>query len=313
MTLPRGLLLMAGVVAVAACSTQPEAPPEREPTQSAKRDCPAAGFRPGQFITLASGSYIKGADPLYPEERPSIRLRVEGFAVQAHEVTNDQFAAFVKATGYVTEAEQALQSRDAAAGSAVFIRDREGRNGRWVLRKGATWRTPEGPGSNIAERGRHPVVHVTLADARAYAKWAGGRLPSEEEWEYAASSGLPDPANRFSGAVNDKGVPRANHWQGVFPVRDEGKDGFPGTAPAGCFPADRNGVHDLIGNVWEWTDSPADDAHMIIKGGSWLCAANFCARYRPAARQPQENDFSSNHIGFRIVRDAAAPALGTAR
>lgn len=311
MILLRGLLLTGSMLALAACSAAPETAPE--PQQVAQRECPADMFREGQFITLAAGSYIKGADPLYPEERPSIRLRVEGFAIQAHEVTNDQFAAFVKATGYVTEAEKAASSGDPAAGSAVFARDKAGRNGRWVLRRGATWLAPEGPGSTIRGKGRHPVVHVTLADARAYAKWAGGRLPSEEEWEYAASSGLPDPANRFSGAVDDKGNPRANHWQGVFPAKDEGKDGFSGSAPASCFPADRNGVHDLIGNVWEWTDSPADDRHMIIKGGSWLCAANFCARYRPAARQPQETDFSSNHIGFRIIRDAAAPAPGTAR
>ena len=303
-----GIVLLA---TIAACS--PEAEPYEAPERRAGRECPAEAFEQGRFIALPSGSYVKGADPLYPEERPSMRLRVEGFAIQAHEVTNDQFAAFVKATGYLTEAERAATSTDPQAGSAVFARDAKGMNGRWVLRRGATWRAPEGAGSSIAGKGRHPVVHVTLADARAYASWAGGRLPTEEEWEYAASSGLPDPANRFSGAVDDKGVPRANHWQGVFPVRDEGKDGFPGTAPAGCFPADRNGVHDLIGNVWEWTDSPADDAHMIIKGGSWLCAANFCARYRPAARQPQENDFSSNHIGFRIIRDAAAPAPGTPR
>lgn len=278
-----------------------------------KRECPAEAFRQGQYITLPTGSYIKGADPLYPEESPSMRLRVAGFAMQAHEVTNDQFAAFVKATGHVTAAEMALSSDDPAAGSALFLRDAAGLNGRWVLRKGATWRTPEGNGTSIEGKGRHPVVHVTLADAQAYARWAGGRLPTEEEWEYAASLGLPDRTNRFSGAIDADGTPRANHWQGVFPVKDAALDGFSGTAPAGCFPADRSGIHDLIGNVWEWTDSPADDKHMIIKGGSWLCAANFCARYRPAARQPQENDFSSNHIGFRIIRDAAATAAETAR
>ncbi len=295
---------------LAGCSADPQS---ATPVASSPRECPADAFHAGQFVTLPSGSYLKGADPLYPEENPSMRLRVEGFAMQSHEVTNDQFAGFVKATGYVTEAEKAAASDDPAAGSALFVRDDAGQNGRWVLRKGATWRAPEGKGSSIEGKGRHPVVHVTLADARAYARWAGGRLPTEEEWEYAASSGLPDPANRFSGAIDDTGQPRANHWQGVFPVKDTGADGFSGTAPASCFPADRNGVHDLIGNVWEWTDSPADDTHMIIKGGSWLCAANFCARYRPAARQPQENDFSSNHIGFRIIRDASAPAAGTAR
>jgi sulfatase modifying factor 1 len=304
-------LVCAVSLALPGCNPQPDAQPTRQ--ASATPTCDSRPFAAGSFVTLPGGSFIKGADPLYPEERPSIRLSVQGFDIQSHEVTNDQFAGFVKATGYLTEAEKAVGSADPAAGSAVFIRDAKGRNGRWVLRKGATWRAPEGKGSSIAGKGRHPVVHIALADARAYARWAGGRLPSEEEWEYAASIGLFDPANRFSGAVDDKGTPRANHWQGVFPVLDKAEDGFSGTAPAACFPADRNGLHDMIGNVWEWTDSPADDAHMIIKGGSWLCAANFCARYRPAARQPQENDFSSSHIGFRIIRDGAAQAPGTKR
>lgn len=147
----------------------------------AQADCPA-GFNSGSFVTLPAGSFLKGADPLYPEENPSVRLRVEGFSIQNHEVTNDQFAAFVQATSYVTDAETASESDDPAAGSALFVRDEKGGNGRWVLRKEATWRTPEGKGSTIAGKGRHPVVHVTLADARAYAKWAGGRLPTEGEW-----------------------------------------------------------------------------------------------------------------------------------
>ena len=302
----RVLWLIAGAahLALAACSPEPSDPATTTTTTAtAKPGCSTASFDPGSFVTLPSGSFVKGADPLYPEERPSIRLRVQGFAIQSHEVTNDQFGSFVETTGYVTAAEKALTSDDIGAGSAVFTRDAQGRNGRWLLRKGATWRTPDGPGSDLEGKRRHPVVHVTLADAQAYAIWAGGRLPSEEEWEYAASSGLADRANQFSGALDDTGKPRSNHWQGVFPVMDDAVDGFSGTAPASCYPADRNGVHDLIGNVWEWTDSAIDDGHNVIKGGSWLCAANFCARYRPAARQPQERDFSSNHIGFRIVRD----------
>ncbi len=163
-----GIVLLA---TIAACS--PEAEPHKAPQRLAGRECLAKAFEQGRFIALPSGSYVKGADPLYPEERPSMRLRVEGFAIQAHEVTNDQFAAFVKATGYLTEAERAATSTDPQAGSAVFARDAKGMNGRWVLRRGATWRAPEGAGSSIAGKGRHPVVHVTLADARAYASWAG--------------------------------------------------------------------------------------------------------------------------------------------
>ena len=295
-------LVLACAVSIALAGCKPQAADSPAEQSGKTPACPGA-FTSASFVTLPGGSFLKGEDPLYPEESPSMRLSVAGFSIQSHEVTNDQFAAFVQATGYVTEAEKATSNDDPAAGSAIFLRDAKSGNGRWVLRKGATWRAPEGNGSSIAGKGRHPVVHVTLADARAFAQWAGGRLPTEEEWEYAASTGLPDPANRFSGAVDDAGTPRANHWQGVFPVRDVATDGFSGTAPVACFPADRNGVHDLIGNVWEWTESPVDDARMIIKGGSWLCAANFCARYRPAARQPQERDFSSNHIGFRIIRD----------
>ena len=222
-----------------------------------------------------------------------------------HEVTNAEFAAFVDATGYITDAEQGLLDKHEGAGSAVFHHpeDPVTEGGRWEL-TAATWRAPEGPGSNLTGREHHPVVHVSKRDAEAYAAWAGGRLPSEVEWEYAASLGLPDPENPISGAYDEAG-PRANTWQGIFPMVDLGTDGFSGTAPVGCFAADQHGIHDLIGNVWEWTDTPFSDLTHSVKGGSFLCADNFCQRYRPAARQPQETDFSSNHIGFRIVRDDA--------
>jgi formylglycine-generating enzyme required for sulfatase activity len=173
----------------------------------------------------------------------------------------------------------------------------------WTLKRGATWRSPGGPGTGIVRRMNDPVVHVSLADAYAYAAWAGGRLPSEEEWEYAATSGLADPADRLSGAMDKDGKPIANFWQGIFPAKNETTDGFAGASPVGCFPSSRVGLYDMIGNVWEWTITPYAPGRNTIKGGSYLCAENFCARYRSAARQGQEVDFSSNHIGFRVVKD----------
>lgn len=256
------------------------------------------------FVRIPDGSFEKGRDSIYPEEEPSVKVHVGAFEVLSHEVTNAEFARFVQETGYVTEAERSAAEGGRGAGSAVFNAS-AGSAGKfpWELVSGATWRAPEGPASDIEGRANHPVVHISLADARAYAIWAGGRLPTELEWEYAASLGLPDLNRSTSGAYGKDGTPRANTWQGLFPVINTAGDGFPGTAPVGCFGADQIGLYDMIGNVWEWTDTPYGTSTYTIKGGSYLCADNFCRRYRPAARQPEEVDFSSNHIGFRIVRD----------
>ena len=204
-------------------------------------------------------------------------------------MTNDEFARFVAATDYVTDAERSAEAGGSGAGSAVF-----GAGHVWRLVSGASWRAPLGSGSDIDGLGSYPVTHVSHADAEAYADWAGVRLPSEVEWEYAAQRGLPDPADPNSGAVNADGAPRANTWQGLFPVADTGDDGFTGLAPVGCFPPSELGLYDMIGNAWEWTSTPYAPGQHTIKGGSYLCADNFCRRYRPAAR----------HIGFRIARDA---------
>lgn len=297
--------LLALALACAACARAPD-----EATQAAAasqtRACGLAAGEVGAFVEIPEGAFVRGAAPVYPEEGPPVRLHMAGFAIQAHEVTNDQFAAFVQATGYVTDAERSAAAGGEGAGSGVFFAPdpRRGAPGAWRLVRGATWRTPEGPGATIAGRGGEPVVHVSLNDARAYARWANARLPTEEEWEYAASLGLRDPADPRSGAYDARGAPIANTWQGPFPLLDQGADGFSGRAPAGCFAKDRAGLYDMIGNVWEWTDSPADRGGAVIKGGSYLCADNACARFRPAARQRQDIDFSTNHIGFRIVRDA---------
>lgn len=257
------------------------------------------------FLDIPAGEFVKGEGAFYREELPTETLQVEGFRLQIHEVTNAQFEAFVDQTGYETDAEKGVREGRVGAGSALFSHpDLESQTGGiWTLDEGATWRTPEGVGSDLSGRENDPVVHVSQQDAAAYAAWAGGRLPTEVEWEYAASLGLPDPDDQTSGAYQGE-VTRANTWQGIFPMIDSGRDGFTGRAPVGCFEADRIGLYDMIGNVWEWTDTPYAPGNYTIKGGSFLCADNFCRRYRPAARQPQEVDFSTNHIGFRIVRDA---------
>jgi len=190
-------------------------------------------------------------------------------------------------------------------GSAVFRVPTEDNPNWWAWQVGAQWRHPSGPDSDIVGRANDPVVQVTYNDARAYAEWVGASLPSEAQWEYAARAGvdtLPEPKD-------SSGKPLANYYQGVFPRRDTGEDGFLSRAPVGCFEANAFGLHDMIGNVWEWTasDSAPGRPENIIKGGSFLCAANYCARYRPAARQYQERNLGTDHIGFRIV-DTQRPA-----
>lgn len=274
-------------------------------------ECAVTPEQIGAFIELSDGAFIKGADPLYADETPSVRLHVDRFWIQIHEVTNGQFAAFVDDTNYLTDAERGVIEGRVGAGSAIFLHPAKRADGDapWILSADATWKTPDGAGSSIDGLHDRPVVHVSKRDAEAYAAWAGGRLPSEVEWEYAASLGLPDPGDQVSGAYGQSG-PRANTWQGVFPVADLGNDGYQGLAPIGCFDQDRVGLYDMIGNVWEWTDTPYGEGTHTMKGGSYLCADNFCRRYRPAARHPQDTDFSSNHIGFRIVRDSLPESAG---
>jgi formylglycine-generating enzyme required for sulfatase activity len=295
----RAACLVAAALALTACNKEPVKAPPSDPVVAA---CTSGLPELGDFVSVPAGQFRKGAYAVYPEEAPDLILQVDAFEMLSHEVTNEEFDRFARETGYVTEAERGQENPTAASGSAVFQMPSERGVGSWALVSGATWRTPEGPGSDIAARMRHPVVHVTLADARAYADWAGARLPTEEEWEYAAAIGLPDAADPHSGAYAANGAPVANTWQGFFPLADEAADGVSGRAPVGCFSPSEIGLYDMIGNVWEWTETPFGERTHTIKGGSYLCAENFCQRYRPAARQPQEDDFSSGHIGFRIVR-----------
>ncbi|MBT8115962.1 MAG: formylglycine-generating enzyme family protein [Arenicella sp.] len=271
-------------------------------TDDAEIACSQAGAE-ATFIAIPSGDFTKANLPVYPEEGTPELVSVEAFQMQSTEVTNAQFSTFVEATAYVTDAERprAIKQEE---GSAVFpVSEEPTENARWQLVKGATWRHPDGPDSSIEGKAKHPVVHVSLRDARAYAQWADGRLPTELEWEYAASLSVPSLSRADSGAYNDRGQPVANTWQGVFPMVNSAADGFHGSAPVACFPAGKNGLYDMIGNVWEWTDTPVSKSAHLIKGGSFLCANNFCKRYRAAARQQQDIDFSTNHLGFRIVKD----------
>lgn len=279
------------------------------PVVTATRPCPALSGP--AYVWVAPASVTIGEDNGRPEEGPARQATVAGFWIAAHEVTNAEYAAFVRATGYRTLAERdppVLPGAPPAMrqpGSAVFAVPDAGNAlwWRWVV--GAQWRRPRGPASSIVGKDRHPVVQIGTADALAYARWAGKALPSEEQWESAARQGGANPREPVDAAGN----PTANYYQGAFPQRDLGLDGYRGTAPAACFAASRIGTYDMIGNVWEWTRDatrPGSDSN-VIKGGSYLCASNYCARYRPAARQFQERSLGTDHIGFRLIDSDRPP------
>jgi formylglycine-generating enzyme required for sulfatase activity len=261
---------------------------------------------------VPAGRFAMGSDEGYPEEAPARPVEVGAFQIDRHEVTNAEFAGFVAATGYLTLAERApdpagrpgVDAADLVPGSAVFVASADAEEGWWRFVPGASWRAPTGPGSSIEGLEDHPVVHVAYPDAEAYAAWTGRRLPTEAEWERAAR-GLEDSAADWGREVSADGEWRANVWQGVFPVVNTGQDGFLRTAPAACFAPNDLGLYDMIGNAWEWTADMFGGAEGVgvVKGGSFLCSSDYCARYRPAARQPLERDFSASHVGFRTVAD----------
>ena len=297
------------------------------------------------MVWIPAGGFRMGSDHHYPEEAPAHDVEVAGFWIDRTPVTNAQFRSFVKATGYRTLAEQPAnpahypgsnQERLAPA-SIVFVPPPgplgPGSHYRWwQYLAGANWRHPEGPGSSIKRREQHPVVHVAWDDVFAYASWCGKQLPTEQEWERAAWGGLCNVEFAWGEELYPGGVPLANTFQGDFPHHNSRLDGYERTSPVGAFPTNGYGLVDMIGNVWEWTDSwygqhqqstgaccadaalakareASIDSHSqhgeqprkVVKGGSYLCAPSYCRRYRPAARMAQGLDTSTGHMGFRCV------------
>lgn len=275
-----------------------------------------------------------GSDAFFPEEGPVHEASVHPFAIARHAVTNAEFASFVEQTGYVTVAERRLNPDDLGAkgslsadpGSLVFMpTDHPVDLGNWRLWwqwvPGASWRHPRGPDSGIEELSDHPVVQVSFDDANAFASWAGARLPTEKEWEFAARGGLESATFAWGEEPND-GL-RANTWQRAFPYENTGAMGWVYTAPVGSFPANGYGLREMTGNTWEWTSSQWSSRHRptnsccpqpseiqlethrksrVLKGGSHLCSPSYCLRYRPAARSQQTEDSATTHIGFRLAR-----------
>jgi sulfatase modifying factor 1 len=304
---------------------------------------------PAGMVWIPGGTFRMGSDKHYREERPAHHVGVDGFWMDANAVTNAEFAAFVTATGYVSLAERPLdpalypdaKPELAVPGALVFHMtdgpvDTHDISNWWSYVPGACWRNPEGRASSIVGREAHPVVQVAFEDAAAYAAWAGKELPTEAEWEFAARGGLDGAEFVWGEEFLPQGRHVANTWQGPFPWRNFAEDGYQGTAPVGTYSPNGYGLHDMAGNVWEWTTdwyaaahpegaaspccAPANprgapveasyDARQpgiriprkVVKGGSFLCAPSYCRRYRPAARQPQMIDSAMSHLGFRCIK-----------
>jgi formylglycine-generating enzyme len=300
------------------------------------------------MVWIPGGTFRMGSDKHYPEERPVHRVTVDGFWMDRTPVTNDRFARFVEAAGHVTFAEIPPRPEDYPgalpdqlfAGSLVFVKpatrvDTRDFTNWWNWTRGAQWRHPYGQGSGLDGREHHPVVHVTFGDAEAFARWAGKALPTEAEWEFAARGGLDGAPYAWGDEFLPGDRHMANTWQGDFPWQGTPRDGYEGTSPVDAFPQNGYGLHDMIGNVWEWTGDWYQPRHpdetvkacciprnpfgpkvedsydpcqpniriprKVLKGGSHLCAPNYCRRYRPAARFPEPIDTSTCHVGFRCI------------
>ncbi|MEC9046551.1 MAG: formylglycine-generating enzyme family protein [Planctomycetota bacterium] len=308
---------------------------------------PEAPPQPEGMVWIAGGEATLGSQN-GDRDAPLHRVRLSGYWIDATEVTNDQFAAFVAATGYVTDAERKPTPEEVpgvpphllVAGSLVFTPPPDavdlGEFWRWwSFVEGASWRRPTGPGSTIKGRGKHPVVHVSWRDATSYAKWAKKRLPTEAEWEFAARAGLDQNRYVWGNEKKVAGVWPANIWNGEFPRRNTREDGYEGTAPVRAFLANDYGLYGMSGNVWEWCQDwyhprgygdgagvsvdpkgpprsfdPQEPGAQkrVMRGGSYLCSDVYCLGYLPGTRMKSTPDTSLCHTGFRCVSDAPGPA-----
>lgn len=304
------------------------------------------------MVRIESGAFLMGSDRHYPEEAPAHRVSVDSFWIDRFPVTNREFSAFVEETGFRTLAETAPKAADypgalphmLKAGSLVFDPPDhpvplDDISQWWTFRFGANWRRPYGPGTSLKGLGDHPVVHVALQDAEAYAEWAGKALPTEAEWEFASRGHFDDAEYAWGHEFMPDGRQMANTWQGDFPHQNLSPHAYKRTTPVGSYPPNGFGLFDMIGNTWEWTTDWYADGHepepsgccnagsrddarekashdptqpqiriprKVIKGGSHLCAPSYCRRYRPAARHAQPIDTSTSHVGFRcIVREVS--------
>ena len=312
---------------------------------------------PTGMVWIPGGQFMLGSNEpgAIQAESPAIPASVEGFWMDATEVTNGEYKKFVKATGYLTIAERPIKWEDLQKelppgtpkpddsmlqpGSLVF-RPTKGKvslddySQWWAWQPGASWQHPQGPGSDIKGKDNYPVVHIAYEDAEAYAKWAGKRLPTEAEWEYAAQAGNNDQKFAWGNELNPNGKYMANFFQGEFPYKNDDSDGYERLAPVKSFPASKYGLYDVIGNVWEWTADwyrpdtyarykvagvqecrnpkgphacydPNDPygTKRVIKGGSFLCSEQYCSNYRPNARMATSVDSGQEHLGFRCVQD----------
>lgn len=294
------------------------------------------------MVWIPGGTFHMGAETGQVDEKPVHEVTVDGFWMDKTEVTNEEFEKFIKATGYVTIAERKPDPKDfpgadpemLVAGSIVFHPPPgdvplDNHYVWWTYVPGADWKHPEGPGSSIQGREKHPVVHVCYFDVIEYCKWAGKRLPTEAEWEYASRGGLDQKQYSWGEEQTPGGKWVANIWQGKFPNENTMDDGFRTTSPAGTFPPNGYGLYDMSGNVWEWcADWYAPDtytmkvslnplgpsqeasndpnepgvAKRVQRGGSYLCSDSYCTGYRPSARMKNTPDSATSHTGFRCVR-----------
>lgn len=282
--------------------------------------------RTNSMVFLKGGKFFMGTDkPFLPMdgEGPAREVRVNSFYMDVYEVSNAEFELFVNSTGHVTEAEK--------FGDSFVLEGKISKEVKkdihqavaaapwWLPVKGAHWRNPEGPDSNIRERMDHPAIHISWNDAVQFCKWLGKRLPTEAEWEYACRAGLQNKKYSWGNKLKKDGQYMANTWQGTFPTSDLGQDGYAGTAPVTAYPANSYGLHNMLGNVWEWTQDwwtirhsvhyqenpkgPHSGRDKVKKGGSYMCHKSYCYRYRCAARSQNSADTTASNLGFRCVSD----------